>query len=138
MLNLNGWLLAGGVFLMNHRCARLLTASQRRHRPFRSENVEFCPKCGGLLRPVKKGRKTYLVCKNGDYKKVFKKKSTGYTLTEKVDETKRRDTVIVEEEPKGPKKRKEELEAEREETYASFLEQFETEEEEAESEGDGE
>ncbi len=95
--------------------------------------MEFCPKCGGLMRPERKGRRTYLVCKNGDYKKLSKD-SVGYTLTERVDETKRRDTVIVEEEPKVPKKRKEELEAEREETYSSFLEQLETEEEEVETE----
>ena len=95
--------------------------------------MEFCPKCGGLLRPEKKGGKTYLICKNGDYKKLYKK-SAGYTLTQKVDETKRRDTVIVEGEPKIPKKRKDELEAEREETYSSFLEQLETEEEEVETE----
>ncbi len=85
------------------------------------------------MRPEKKGRQTFLVCKNGDYKKRTKD-SVGYTLTEKVDETKRRDTVIVEEEPKAPKKRKEEMEAEREETYSSFLEQLETEEEEVETE----
>ncbi len=96
--------------------------------------MEFCPKCGGLLRPEKKGKKTYLLCKTGDYKKLYKK-SAGYTLTEKVDETKRRDTVIVEDEVKVPKKRKDELESEREETYDSFLEQFAAEEEEAESEG---
>ncbi len=85
------------------------------------------------MRPERKGRRMYLVCKNGDYKKLSKD-SRGYTLTERVDETKKRDTVIVEEEPKVPKKRKEELEAEREETYSSFLEQLETEEEEVETE----
>jgi len=89
------------------------------------------------MRPEKKGKKTYLVCKNGDYKKLSKG-SAGYTLTEKVDEAKRRDTVIVEEEPKVSKKRKEELEAEREETYSSFLEQLETEEEEVETESNSE
>lgn len=96
--------------------------------------MEFCPKCGGLLRPEKIKKKTYLVCKNGDYKKLSKK-STDYTLTQKVDENKRRDMVIVEEEPKLKKKKEEELEAEREETYDIFLEHFEPEEEEeAESE----
>ncbi len=100
--------------------------------------MEFCPKCGGLLRPEKKGKKTYLTCKKGDYKKLYKK-SAGYTLTEKVDEAKRRDTVIVEAEPKTQKKKADELEAEREETYAGFLENLaEAEEEEGETESGGE
>jgi len=70
--------------------------------------MEFCPKCGNLLLPEKKGRKVRLVCRKCNYWRELEKK-TEYTISEKGKEA--TDIMIIEEEKKR-KKRLPELEYE--------------------------
>lgn len=91
--------------------------------------MEFCPKCGKLLVPSsEKGELTCRVC---GYSKPLSR-SKGYTWTERIDDSKRRGTAVVEEMPALEKQRREERELARE-YYEIFLESFT----EAVEEGEG-
>ncbi|MCQ5337198.1 MAG: DNA-directed RNA polymerase subunit M [Candidatus Methanomethylicia archaeon] len=92
--------------------------------------MEFCPKCGKLLVPVKKDDKTILVCKYCNYEKLVEPTSS-YKIVQQVEEGKRRKT-LVSEEPIGIKKRKEEEKELISDYYKVFLESYEEESEEQE------
>lgn len=96
--------------------------------------MEFCPKCGKLLIPDKRGEKTYLLCKSCGFEKPITE-SKGYKLVQTVEEGKRRKTLIVEEPTKIVKKRKEEERELMADYYELFLENYEeSSEEEGETE----
>jgi len=96
--------------------------------------LEFCPKCGKLLIPDRRGEKTYLVCKSCGFEKLASE-SKGYKIVQTVEEGKRRKTLIVEEPAKIVKKRKEEERELMADYYELFLENYEeTAEEESATE----
>ncbi len=84
--------------------------------------MEFCPKCGKLLVPSSDKGEVILTCRVCGYSKPLSR-SKGYTWTEKIDDSKRRGTAVVEELPALEKQRKEERELARE-YYEIFLETF--------------
>jgi DNA-directed RNA polymerase subunit M/transcription elongation factor TFIIS len=48
--------------------------------------VEFCEKCGGLMRPSKEGEQNFLVCKSCENKvPVNKKVKESYTSSKKIN-----------------------------------------------------
>lgn len=57
--------------------------------------MKFCPKCGGLMVPVKIDGKQYLQCTKCGYKEKVGKKREGYTLTEKVDKRNKVKTTSI-------------------------------------------
>jgi len=89
--------------------------------------VEFCPKCGSVLVPVRKKEKLYLICKKCGFKKAVDK-NIGYRKRETISEDKKNKLVIVTSSTSAPK---EKLQEEREllqEYYEIFLETMEGEE----------
>ena len=83
--------------------------------------MEFCPKCGGLLVPVKEKNTVYLVCRKRGYKRKAKRK-TSYKVVTTVASEKKTRTGVMEE---GAKISEERLAEEREllrEYYEIFLE----------------
>ncbi|MCD6564035.1 MAG: hypothetical protein J7K23_09015 [Thermoproteales archaeon] len=89
--------------------------------------VEFCPKCGSILVPVRKKEGLFLVCKKCGYEKKASK-SAGYKKKEKISENKKNKLVII---TSSSITSKEKLQEEREllqEYYEVFLETMEGEE----------
>lgn len=86
--------------------------------------MEFCDKCGNLLKPVKEEKGAYLYCNSCDKKiKLTKSKSKNYTLTQKIEHSEKEKLEITE-----IKKRRKLTEEEREEledSYGDMLEQME-------------
>ncbi|RLE86708.1 MAG: DNA-directed RNA polymerase subunit M [Thermoprotei archaeon] len=93
--------------------------------------MEFCPKCGGLLVPVKEKETVYLVCRKCGHKRKAKKK-TSYKVVTTVTSDKKTRTGVIEEEVKISEER---LAEEREllrEYYEIFLETMAEQETESE------
>ena len=89
--------------------------------------MEFCSKCGKLLIPSKKNETIYLVCRSCGYEKPASE-SKDYRIIQKVDEGKRRKTLVVEEPQLKVRKKKEEEERElMADYYEVFLENFQEE-----------
>ena len=92
--------------------------------------VEFCPKCGSLLVPVKKNNKIFLVCPKCGYEKEVKKsKNNSYRKTFKISEDKKTKTAILEENTKINKEEKVREKELLKEYYEIFLETMEENEE---------
>ena len=88
--------------------------------------VEFCPKCGTLLVPSRRGNKVFLVCRRCKYEKSIKS-SEGYREVQIISEDKRLKTAVIEETKEIDKeKRKEEREL-LQELYEIVLETMEQE-----------
>ncbi|RLF09674.1 MAG: DNA-directed RNA polymerase subunit M [Thermoprotei archaeon] len=86
--------------------------------------MEFCPKCGKLLVPAaSKDGEVVLACRVCGYTKPISKSQKGYVWTEKIDDSKRRRTAVIEGSPTLEKQRKEEREL-AQEYYEIFLESF--------------
>lgn len=86
--------------------------------------VEFCPRCGSILVPVKKRRRIHLVCNRCGYSKMARAKS-GYKVREKVPEDKKAKVLVY---TASEERGKERIEEEREllqEYYEVFLETME-------------
>jgi len=85
--------------------------------------MRFCPKCGGLMVPVKRGGKIIYKCTKCGYEMEAKGSEKGYRVVEKVDEEERVVTTSKVSEPAKRKLRtKEEHEQELEEYYEVALE----------------
>ncbi|AWR97579.1 DNA-directed RNA polymerase subunit M [Acidianus sulfidivorans JP7] len=79
--------------------------------------MQFCPKCGGLMMPVKKDGKEILKCKKcGFEKEMDTKDKKAYEIKENSKSNKVLTTSIVSEK-EGRKRDEDELEQEREEYY---------------------
>ncbi|WP_148692071.1 RPA12/RPB9/RPC11 RNA polymerase family protein [Acidianus manzaensis] len=79
--------------------------------------MQFCPKCGGLMIPVKKDGKEILKCKKCGYEKEMDNKDKkAYEIKEASKNNKVLTTSIVSEK-EGRKRDEDELEQEREEYY---------------------
>jgi len=85
--------------------------------------MEFCEKCGSMLKPVKEEKGTILVCpKCGPKGKLTKTKSKDYTIVRKIPHTEKEKLEVTE-----FKKLRELSEEEREEledSYGDMLEQM--------------
>lgn len=92
--------------------------------------MEFCPKCGGIMMPSKKGDSVSLKCSKCGYeKKASTDALRGYTITRETDRSLRVKTTSKISESKGMSRSIEELEQEKEEYYEIFLDLVEKEEE---------
>ncbi len=89
--------------------------------------VKFCPKCGGLMLPVKEGGKAYLKCTKCGYKLSIDRKSLEkYKISYEIEQEKR---VVTAKATKGVKRTLTPEEREMlQEYYEVFLESFEAEE----------
>lgn len=85
--------------------------------------IQFCPKCGSLLRPEKnKAGKTILKCSCGY--KSSSKEAEGYKVKFPIRHTER-DYIVVVEEEEGKKRKKREIdEDERQEMLELMLDHF--------------
>ena len=88
--------------------------------------VEFCPKCGTLMVPARRGGKAFLVCKRCGYSKPASSK--GYRRTESIPEEKKTKFVVVESHEEEAARLEEERELLRE-YYEVFLRTMEESEE---------
>ena len=80
-------------------------------------NMQFCPKCGGVMVPVKKDGKEVLKCKKCGYEKEMSTKDKkAYEIKETAKNNKVLTTSIVSEK-EGRKRDENEWEQEREEYY---------------------
>lgn len=90
--------------------------------------VKFCPKCGSIMVPTKRGDKVYLKCNKCGYETTEKEKK--YEMRYQVESTKRVATAVASE-AKETKLTPEEREM-LSEYYEIFLEEFERESTETE------
>jgi DNA-directed RNA polymerase subunit M/transcription elongation factor TFIIS len=86
--------------------------------------IQFCPKCGSLLRPEKnKAGKTVLKCSCGYRSQA--KETEGYKVKFPIRHTERDYIVVVEEDDEGKKRKKREIdEDERQEMLELMLDHF--------------
>ncbi|GAY26421.1 hypothetical protein ATG_16250 [Desulfurococcaceae archaeon AG1] len=92
--------------------------------------MEFCPKCGGIMMPSRKGDSVSLKCSKCGYeKKASEDMLRGYTITRETDRSLRVKTTSRISESRGTSRSIEELEQEKEEYYEIFLDLVEKEEE---------
>lgn len=86
--------------------------------------MEFCDKCGSLMKPLREEKAAYLVCTScGKKTKLTKSKSKDYTITRKIEHSEKEKLEVTE-----IKKRRNLTEEEREEledSYGDMLEQME-------------
>lgn len=60
---------------------------------------KFCPRCGGIMKPVKKGDTYYLVCTRCGYKiKATEKDLKLYRISVKIEHSNKEKTTVVDEE----------------------------------------
>ncbi|MFW9923190.1 MAG: hypothetical protein ACFFDW_07900, partial [Candidatus Thorarchaeota archaeon] len=86
--------------------------------------MEFCDKCGSLMKPVREDKISYLVCINCDKKvKLTKTKSKDYTITRKIEHTEKEKLEVTE--VKKQKALSDEEREELEDSYGDMLEQME-------------
>ncbi|MCD6324063.1 MAG: DNA-directed RNA polymerase subunit M [Desulfurococcales archaeon] len=89
--------------------------------------MRFCPKCGTMMVPVRKGKKTVLKCPKCGYEEVLNTNNRDYKIEIKETAQKVRTTSVVSE-GEEKKRTKEELEQEKEEFYEVFLDLMSEEE----------
>ncbi len=84
--------------------------------------MEFCPKCGSLLLPTKKGRSFKLVCPRCKYARKLKdrKAMKGYKISEEGKEV--QEIAIIEKKKKKKKVGSREIERENTEYYEELYE----------------
>lgn len=58
--------------------------------------VEFCPKCGKMLRPTRSGEKVLLTCPQCGYVKE-PSSNEGYKVVQRIERESKKETVIIEE-----------------------------------------
>ena len=62
--------------------------------------MDFCPKCGSLLRPQRKKGKIFLVCPRCGYKKTIQKTSQVYRTVRRIEHKPTEKTIVIEKEEK--------------------------------------
>ena len=64
-----------------------------------SAGIKFCPRCGGLMKPMNIGGKLYMVCTRCGYREEVgdPKVVTAYTRTVKVRHSPREKTIVIDE-----------------------------------------
>ncbi len=59
----------------------------------------FCPRCGGLMKPVREGDTVYMVCTRCGYRvKASQKDLESYRVSTKIVHTEKEKTVVINEE----------------------------------------
>lgn len=59
----------------------------------------FCPRCGGLMRPIKEGNTYYLVCTRCKFKiKATERDLKRYRISVKIEHSDKEKTIIISEE----------------------------------------
>ncbi len=86
--------------------------------------MEFCPKCGGLMLPRRRGGEVYLVCQSCGYE-MRAKRLEGYAAKEEIAEEKRTRVSVFTATSRGVSE--EERRQLKEEYYEVFLETMEGE-----------
>jgi DNA-directed RNA polymerase subunit M len=91
--------------------------------------VKFCPKCGGVMVPVKKGKKVVLKCTKCGYEmSIGRKEKEKYVLKEKISEKERLKTTSLVSQPSRFGLSEEEKEQMLEDYYEIALELMQEEE----------
>ncbi len=84
--------------------------------------MKFCPKCGTMLEPVRKGKKTLLRCPSCGYEEALGRKSSKeYKIVMKSNAQEKVKTTSLVSEGRSVQRRKEEIEQEKEEFYEVLL-----------------
>ena len=89
--------------------------------------MKFCPKCGTMMVPVRKGNKVILKCPKCGYEEVLKGSIKDYKIEIKEPSQKVKTTSVVSEKKEKSRER-EELEQEKEDYYEVFLDLMSQEE----------
>ncbi|MEM4463449.1 MAG: NADH pyrophosphatase zinc ribbon domain-containing protein [Fervidicoccaceae archaeon] len=97
--------------------------------------TKFCPKCGGVMVPVKKGSQIILRCTKCGYETKVGKEKKSYVLKEKVSEKERTKTTSLVSEPSKFGISDEEQQQRVEDYYEIALELMQEEGEEGGEEG---
>lgn len=92
--------------------------------------MEFCPECGALLVPKKKGEKTLLTCRKCGFKKEVQDKLLDYRIVYRIPHSEKERLAIIE----GPLRKK--VSEEEREAFEDFYGTGETEESDTETEGE--
>ncbi|RLF12374.1 MAG: hypothetical protein DRJ68_00530 [Thermoprotei archaeon] len=96
--------------------------------------MDFCPKCEGLLKPVRKDGKVYLVCKRCGYTKPLSSSSSGYSATRVIEESKHRTIGVVEEKEELKEKVREEVKEVSQERVRDLMDLLNREQDQMEAE----
>jgi DNA-directed RNA polymerase subunit M len=91
--------------------------------------LEFCEKCGGLLRPIKKDGKNYLVCKRCDFSKPLDRRASTYSSKRVIEETRHGKIGVVEDRTELRRKLREEEKELEEERRRELMDLLSREEE---------
>jgi len=87
--------------------------------------MEFCEKCGSLMKPTREEKLSFLVCSScGKKVKLTKSKSKDYTITRKIKHSPADKLEVIE--VKKAKALTDEEREELEDSYGDMLEQMET------------
>jgi DNA-directed RNA polymerase subunit M len=86
--------------------------------------MEFCEKCGSLMKPTREEKSAFLVCSScGKKVKLTKSKSKAYTITRKIEHTPAEKLEVTE--LKKARALTDEEREELEDSYGDMLEQME-------------
>ena len=86
--------------------------------------MQFCDKCGNMLKPVREEKGTYLVCPScGKKGKLTKTKSKDYRLVQKIEHSEKEKLEVTE--VKKMRALTDEEREELEDSYGDMLEQME-------------
>ncbi|MHC1637446.1 MAG: hypothetical protein ACXQTU_04680 [Candidatus Nezhaarchaeales archaeon] len=96
--------------------------------------MDFCPNCEGLLKPVKKNGKTYLMCKRCGFSKPLNQQSSSYSATRVIEESKHRTIGVVEEKEELKERAREEAREVSQERVRDLMDLLNREQEQMESE----
>jgi len=98
--------------------------------------LEFCEKCGGLLRPVKKNGKSYLVCKRCGSSKPLDRQASTYSSKRVIEEARHGKIGVVEDRTELRRRLREEEKELEEEKRRELMDLLSREQEEVEAEGE--
>ncbi len=97
--------------------------------------MDFCPKCEGLLKPVRKDGRMYLVCKRCGFSKPLDQQSSStYSATRVIEESKHRTIGVVEEKEELLERVREEAKEVSQERVRDLMDLLNREQEQIESE----
>jgi len=97
--------------------------------------LEFCEKCGGLLRPVRKGGESHLVCKRCGFSKPLDRQASTYSSKKVIEETRHSKIGVIEDRTELRRRLREEERELEEERRRELMDLLSREQEEVEGEG---
>jgi len=96
--------------------------------------LEFCEKCGGLLRPAKKGRESYLICKRCGFSKPLNRQASTYSSKKIIEEARHGKIGVIEDRTELRRRLREEEKELEEERRRELMDLLSREQEEVEVE----